>query len=425
MTTIKSFKALLYNPAKITDFARVVCPPYDVISDTELETLYNRDNYNFVRILLAKSMRTASGKLLNRYTNAKLTFNKWLKDQILISEDKEGIYFYLQDFPFKGERRSRLGFIALMRLKDKGSSTVYPHELTYQQAKDDRYAMLKAVKANLSPIFTLFSDSQRQVERIFDNYLVKEQPLMSLVTDDGILHKVWRLGDKKLMARLQLYMKDKDIFIADGHHRYEVACEFRNALLRRFKNKAAAKNAPFNYIMTYFIDINSHGLTVLPIHRLVRNIPQDWLERLKELFNIEKARDRLELFLLMTKATNTEHAFGFYIDKRFFLLRLKNVHNLQTYLEGDSKEYNDLDVVVLNKLIFKKLFGLNQADITYIKEEERAIEAVDKLNWQAAFFLCPTKLEQVKTIALNNEKMPQKSTFFYPKLLSGLLINKF
>ncbi len=279
MTQIKPFNALIYNQEKISDLSKVVCPPYDVISLKERDKLYNTDNFNLVRILLPSQERK-EGKLIDKYTNAKLKFLRWQKENILVSDKAEAIYFYSQGFPFKGENRTRLGFIALMRLKESGKSSIYPHEHTYQEHKDDRFALLKAAKANLSPIFTLFSDQERQVNLIFNNYLSEQPPMIDIVDGDAIRHKVWRLDDTKLISRLMDYMKNKNIFIADGHHRYEVACEYRDMMLRRKAKDPDTKSASFNYIMTYFIDMNSQGLTVLPIHRLVKRLPLDWKEKL-------------------------------------------------------------------------------------------------------------------------------------------------
>ncbi|MEW6009136.1 MAG: DUF1015 domain-containing protein [Candidatus Omnitrophota bacterium] len=424
MTHIKPFNALIYNQEKIRDLSKVVCPPYDVISEKERDKLYHTDDFNLVRILLPKEEHK-DGKLIDKYSNAKLKFLNWQKEKIFVCDKNRAIYFYLQRFPFKGENRTRLGFIGLMRLKASGKSSIYPHEHTYQEHKDDRFALLKTVKANLSPIFTLFSDEKRQVNLIFNNYVSKEKPLVDIVDSDRIVHQVWRLDDVKLVRRLIDYMKNKNIFIADGHHRYEVACEYRDSLLRPKRKGTNLGNAGFNYIMTYFVDMNSQGLTVLPIHRLVKALPLDWKEKLEEFFNIEKALDSQELFLLMKKAASGEHVFGMYLPGHYYFLRLKNERLIDKAIEGDSYHYNRLDVALLKKLVFEKLLKISASDVTYIKEEIEAIEAVNNGKFKAVFFLSPTKLEQIKTIALNNEKMPQKSTFFYPKLLSGLLIHKF
>ncbi|MBU2540947.1 MAG: DUF1015 domain-containing protein [Candidatus Omnitrophica bacterium] len=425
MTDIKAFKGFIYNQKKIKNLSDVACPPYDVISEKELTELYKMNNFNFVKLLLAKNVRKKNKRVLNRYANAKQTFARWLKEDILISDTKDAIYFYLQEFTFKGERKSRLGFISLMRLRDQKQSTVYPHESTRKEPKDDRYALLRSVRANLSPIFTLFSDDERRINMIFENYLMRQKPMLALRDKEGDVHKIWPLREPKLIKRLQDYIQGKSIVIADGHHRYEVACDFRNAMLRPKGNRRKFKTAAFNYIMTYFSDINSRGLTVLSIHRLLKKIPSNFLERLDEFFKIEKIKDQFQLRFLLAKAARYEHAFGLYVKGYFYLLRLKSEYIIDRLLEGDSKDYNRLDVVLLNKLIFKRLFSFNSADLVFIKDEEEAIAAVNKGTFAACFFLWPTKLEQIKTIALNNERMPPKSTYFYPKLLSGLLIHKF
>jgi len=424
MTDIRPFKGLIYNRDKIRNLASVVCPPYDCITDKELDELYKRDNFNFVRVLLAKNQRKEN-KTLDRYASAKQTLREWLSKDIFINERKPGIYFYLQEFLFKGERKNRLGFIALMRLKDLGKGAIYPHEFTRQGPKDDRFAMLKSVKANLSPIFTLFSDDERQINWLFDKHVSNQEPIFNLTDNQGGKHKLWRLQDPKLIARLKFYMKGRSIFIADGHHRYEVACEYRNALLGRNPKNSKVKGSPFDYILTYFMDINSRGLTILPTHRLVKKTPKDVIKRLEEFFKIERVKDRLQLSFLLAKAGSIEHAFGLYLKGNFYLLRLKNEYIIGEVIKEDSYHYNRLDTVLLDKLIFKNIFCLSSADISFTQDEELAVKDVDKGLFKAAFFLFPTKIEQIKTIALNREKMPSKSTYFYPKLLSGLVVHKF
>lgn len=425
MTDIKPFKAILYNTAKITNLANVACPPYDVISPQEKDNFYKLNEYNFIKILLSNEKLKESGEVINKYNNAKLIFDNWLLGDILVSDKKEGIYFYLQEFIFKGEKKSRVGFIALMRLGTTAKSAVYPHEHTRKEPKEDRLALLKKVKANLSPIFTLFSDEDHQVSRIFDNFISKQNPLLQLVDKDTCAHKVWRLEDRELIKRLKDYMSDKLIVIADGHHRYEVACEYRDYMLKSLGKNAISSSAGFNYIMSYFIDMNSRGLIVLPIHRLVKKFPKDALRKLEEFFEIEKARDRFDLSFLLMKAANSGHAFGLYCSGAFYLLRLKKDHSNNKLLVDGSDFYNNLDVVVLNKLILEELLSIDAAQIEFTKDETAAIESVNSGEFKAAFFLSPTKVGHIKTIALNNERMPPKSTYFYPKLLSGLLIHKF
>ncbi len=425
MTDIKPFKAIIYNATKVTNLANVVCPPYDVISPQEKENFYKLNEYNFIKILLSNERSKENGEVVNKYNNAKLILDNWLSNEILVSDKKEGIYFYLQEFIFKGEKKARVGFIALMRLNQTGKSVVYPHEHTRKEPKEDRLALLKKVKANLSPIFTLFSDEDHQISRIFDNYICKQEPLFKLVDNDTCAHKVWRLEDRDILKRLRDYMKDKSIVIADGHHRYEVACEYRDYMLKRLGKNGLAPSAGFNYIMSYFIDMNSRGLIVLPIHRLVKNLPKDALKRMEEFFEIEKAKDRFDLLFLLMKAANSGHAFGLYCSGSFYLIRLKKEHSNNKFLEDGSDFYNNLDVVVLNKFIFKELLSIDVSQVEFIKDETEAMESVDSGRFKAVFFLNPTKVEHIKTIALNNERMPPKSTYFYPKLLSGLLIHKF
>ncbi len=418
MTQIKPFKAVVYNQEKIADLAKVVCPPYDVISPEEQELFLQQDAHNFIRLILGRP-ESADNDRENRYTRAKAFFAVWLKEGILKKEDKPAIYFYLQEYFLQGEKRKRLGFISLMRLEEE--SKVYFHENTHTAPKEDRLELLKQVQANLSPIFVLFSDKERNLKTIQDEILDKTVPFIDIVDNEKIRHKVWRLADEDKINRLKASLKDKQIFIADGHHRYEVALNFR----RIMQPNAHQINpeADYNYILTYFTNIDSRDLLILPFHRIVNKFPED-VDFLKEFFRLEKIKTKHDLQVGLAKAGKNEHAFGLYQRDKIYLLRLKNDRLLDGLIAEGTKDYKRLDVTILKYLIFDRL-GILAKEIIYTQDAEQAFGLVDRKQAEACFLLNPVKIEQLRLIALNHERMPPKSTYFYPKVLSGMVINKF
>lgn len=423
MTKIKPFRAVVYNQEKFKDLSHLLCPPYDVISPLEQQYYHDLAPYNFIHILLGKDI---PGE--DKYVRSRNYFRDWLKDKILIREEKPAIYFYSQQYNLKGEKRTRVGFIALLRLPDKNSS-VFGHENTRLEPKEDRLKLFKAVKANLSPIFVIFPDKKRIIPQTYQRYIQREKPFMEVIDNQKSVHKLWKLDTPEILAGIENSMAGENIFIADGHHRYEVACTYRDEMKKKLGPITGEED--FNYILAYFTNLDPKGLTVFAIHRLVRlNVKLDlenFILKLKDYFDVEEVKDRVKFFFLMQKAGQTEHLLGMYKDKRYWFLRLKNVRILDKEIRDKPKEYRSLDVSILNYLVLDKALGLdleNKEIITFSPMPEELIEKVDSDSSHIAFFLNPVKVEQIMSVALRQEKMPPKSTYFYPKVLSGLVINK-
>lgn len=423
MAKVKPFKAVIYNKEKIGDLSSVVCPPYDIISNKEQDRLYSLNPYNFIHVLLRKE---APGE--DKYSSAGIVFSEWLKGQILIQDKSPAIYFYSQQYNLRGEKRTRLGFISLLKLGDK-DCPVYAHENTRSEAKEDRLKLIKQVKSNLSPIFAVFQDKKRIIQRVFQKYLQNTEPFINVVDGEKTVHKLWRIDEPKMLEEITKSMSAEDTFIADGHHRYEVACAYREEL--REKLGTISGEEDFNYILTYFTNTDPRGLTILPIHRVLKlEAALDlavFRMKLKEYFEIEEVEDKTRFFFLMEKSGRSEHVLGFYKDKKFWLLRLKNVKILDKEISDRPKEYRSLDVSILNYLILKKIIGLELSRedyLSYSADVQEAIEKADSSPLNFAFFLNPSKIEQIMSVALGGNKMPPKSTYFYPKVLSGLVINK-
>ena len=419
MTAIKSFAALHYNPNKIDNVSDVICPPYDVISKLEQEALYKLNPHNYVRMSLPKDSPSDNEKE-NRYTRAKKTYEDWIKKGILVQDEKPSLYYYKQEYKIRGQKHTRLGFIGLLKLGDEASSKIFPHENTHTAAKVDRLKLWSALKANESGIFVCFSDRQKKVEKIFVKEISHQKPMIDVQDQDRVRHILWRLDDEGLIEEISQVLAGQQLFIADGHHRYEVAQEYRQI---RLKNRTRSTgDEPFNYVMTYFTNLDSPDLQIFPIHRIIKTLPGR-LDFLEENFRVDRIKNKSELPILLARAGQNEHAFGLYDREGIRLLRLKNKLIIDQLIKEGSKDYRSLDATILKALIFDHL-GIASDDIMYSKDLNQTLAAVDDLQADAAFLLNPVKIKQLKVIALNGERMPPKTTYFYPKVLSGLTVYK-
>jgi len=423
MTEIIPFKAIIYNPQKIKNLSSAVCPPYDIISPQRQLYLHNLSPYNLVHLEFGLDV---PGE--DKYKRAGEIFRDWLKKEILIQEEKPAIYFYSQQYTLKGENRNRLGFIALLKL-DEHKSTVFGHEHTHLEPKEDRLRLIREVEANLSPIFVIFPDKKRIIQQNLKAYVQDKKPFIDIIDDEKNNHKLWRVDSPDLLKKIQSRIQEENIFIADGHHRYEVACAYRDEMIKKVNQPTGQEG--LNYILAYFTNIDSPGLTVLPIHRLVKlDEKPDTLSlilRLRDYFYVEEIKDKIRFLFLLQKAGRAEHVLGMHTCNKFFLLRLKNVKILDKMLSDKPQIYKTLDVAILNILVLKNILKLDLEDksrITFSSNTEELLGQIDNDNTRIGFLLNPTKIEQIVAVALNGEKMPPKSTYFYPKVLSGLVINR-
>lgn len=424
MAKIEPFRAFIYNPEKIKNLSSVACPPYDIISPSRQQYCHDINPYNFVRILLGKDI---PGE--NKYRRAAGLFKEWQKEKILIQDEKPAIYFYSQQYNLKGEKRTRLGFISRLYLEEK-KPAVFGHEHTHLAPKEDRLKLLRNVKANLSPIFVIFADKKRIVQNAYQQCVQGEKPFIDITDDEKVVHKLWRLDGSSILVKFKAAMQNENIFIADGHHRYEVACTYRDEMKK--KMGAVDPEAGFNYILAYFTNMNSSGLTILPIHRLVKLSPSldinSFKLSIKDYFDMEEVKDKIRFFFLMEKAGSSEHVLGMYYTKRYWLLRLKNIKILDKMIADKPPEFRSLDVSILNYLILEKALGIdleNKDNLSFIPDANELIDRVDSDTAYLVFFLNPVKARQIVSVALTGQKMPAKSTYFYPKVLSGLVVNKF
>lgn len=416
MADIIPFKGILYNDKKIKDLSKVLAPPYDVISPKEQEELYNLHPYNIIRILLGKDFAGDNEKN-NKYIRAASFMNDWQKKGILEKDHRPGIYINLQEFNIDGQVKERLGFIALLKLEnfDTKESSVYPHENTLTAPKLDRLELIRAIEANLGPIFAIYGDDNSSIDRVLKRAIKKTKPIIDVVDSHGIRNKLWRLSDKDEAIRIVNLMKDRKIFIADGHHRYEVGLEFSKH----------NKDRKFGYILTYFTDLYGDGVVILPVHRLVAGLNNEMLmameNDLKKSFILEEISSKDEAKDFLSAAKAREGRFVIYKQKNFTGLILRNKRCLDVTLVKDLI----IDPLMRRASLSHGISKDNEISVDFTKDFDYAINEVDKKRFSLAVLLNPVKITEIRDVAFSGRRMPEKSTYFYPKVLTGLVINVF
>ncbi|ABP66907.1 uncharacterized conserved protein UCP033563 [Caldicellulosiruptor saccharolyticus DSM 8903] len=419
MANIRAFRGLRYSPEVKLDSC--ICPPYDIISDSEREELYRKSEYNIIRVEFGKEFEGDNAQN-NKFTRAKEYLDEWIQRGILRFEDKESVYVLEQEFEIEGRKYRRTGLIVLLELVDFEEGIVIPHEFTLSKPKQERLNLLRHTHANISSIFGLYEDKQLNIKRMLDDIKARKENVS--YNGIGTFERIWIVSDDSVIENLKKLFADKKIFIADGHHRYETALEYKKEMMQR---KDYNKDADYNYIMITLTALEDEGIVILPTHRIVlsSDVEEDiFLEKLKINFDIEEGEYKaLKEKLLDYK----KYAFLIYTyNKNFYLIRLKDPEKSLKDIEG-SRAYKNLDVVVLQKLILSDILGitdediLNQRNLKYTKSDKELIDIVDG-GAKYGFILNPTLAEELKEVSLSGEKMPQKSTYFYPKLMTGNVI---
>jgi len=431
MVRIAPFRGVFYNQKKVRDLSKVIAPPYDVISKEDQEKLYKKSPYNFVRLDLSQEP--------DAYNTAAELLREWQAQGIFERDQTPAIYFSSHRFKLKsGEQKQRHGFFALTQLHDPSSGEIRPHEKTLEAPKEDRLKLMLACHAQLSPIFALYTQPNQTIHRMFAVHVEGAAPFIEVEQDNGEECRLWRITDPDLIQKIQREMENQPLLIADGHHRYEATLNYRNQL-RAARGQWNGKEA-FNYIMTYFANMNDGGVVILPTHRLVRGYAHkpflELQEALQAYFYVEqhpKTPEGKISFLKALKTAAKKHRVvgaSFKHDPRYLILRLKNKRIMQRLAPDLSAPLRELDVTTLHMLILDHILGLapdrqvSGDTIRYSQDEEAVLQALEKEDFQAVFILNPPKAEEILTIAAGGETMPQKSTYFYPKLISGLIVNK-
>jgi len=416
MIKIKPFPAIIYNYShKGCQPRKVICPPYDIIMPVEAESYRRFSPYNMIHLTLPVK---SSG--LNRYKASALLFRHFMDRQVFYQESQPVIYCYQQEFKESGGRFKRLGFIACLGLSD--SSSIHGHEHTRIEPKEDRFKLLVNVQANLEPIFVLFSDQKRTIRDIFKKHIHSSKPLISFRDRENNTNMLWRLTNPDVLRQIEKGMANKILFIADGHHRYEVSLNYQS-LMRQKLNTAFKGKEDFNYIMAYFCPLESSGLVVRPVHRLVRRIDSLPMDKFSKFFYIRKA-SRDSLFRLMGSPTSKQRIFGIYFNRNFYIFTLKN----SQILGKIDKDYRPLDISLLNQLILKRLLRVdpdNKERVVFSADTQSLIRQANIDKASLVFFMKPVKISNIISLARTGKKMPAKTTYFYPKVPSGLAIYKF
>jgi uncharacterized protein (DUF1015 family) len=431
MIRIAPFHGVFYNQKKIKDLGKVIAPPYDVISKEEQEKLHKKSPYNFVRLDLSQEP--------DAYNAVAQLLSEWQAQGILERDEAPAIYFFSHRFKLKsGEQKLRLGFFALTELQDPASGDIRPHEKTLDAPKEDRLKLMLACHAQLSPIFALYAQPSQAINRMLAVAVEGVAPFIEVEQDDGDELRLWRITDPALIQKIQREMQSQPLLIADGHHRYEATLNYRNHM-RAERGQGNGKEA-FNFIMTYFANMNDDNVVILPTHRLVRGYTHkpflELEEALQAYFYVEqhpKTPEGKVSFLKALKTAAKKHRVigaSFKRDPRYLILRLKNKRIMQRLAKDLSAPLRELDVSTLHLLILEHILGMTPEQqvsgdtIRYSQDEDAVLQALEKEDYQAAFILNASKAEEILTIASGGEKMPQKSTYFYPKLPSGLIVNK-
>jgi len=441
MAILAPFRGILYNQEKMEDISLVVTPPYDVITKEEQERYYQRHPNNIIRLDLGKDL-PGDNDQVDKYTRAADYLKIWQEDNILVRDDLPSIYYYQQEFTLKREqRKTRKGFIVLVKLEDFSSGIVLPHEKTMTEPKADRLKLMESCNANLSPIFSLYSDPEKKIDRIVEGRQ-DVSPFIDFFDDKKTRHQLWRIHDKEIIHKITNAIKELSLFIADGHHRYETALNY--SIKMRGRNKSFNGNEAYNYVMMYLSNLDDEGLVILPTHRLVYNLnnfnPDLFYKKAEEYFHVEEfvfngnneLAIRGELFTELEKRGQTQHTFGMYMkDANYYsLLTMKNEDLLNSrVMDNITPVLRGLDVNILQAFILNAILGIsdqnmeNQKNVDFIEDGDEAIELVRKDKYEMVFLMNPTRVKQVNEAACARVRMPQKSTFFYPKLPSGLVIN--
>lgn len=417
MTDFRPFRAWRYNPERV-DLGQAIAPPYDVISPAQREILYAKSPLNVIRLIL--------GKEPDFYERARLRWESWSREGILIQDERPALYLYEQVFehPWNHLPLRRLAVVGVLKLEEPGP--VLRHEATFEGPKKDRLLLLEKSRTNLSAVFGLYEDRQKTVSALSAAYR-NEPPLFQVLDGEGVLHQGWAVDREADQRLLREALREERILIADGHHRYETALEYRRRMRKKFPD--APPESPFDFVLMALVESHDEGLLVLPTHRLLRSLgswtAEGFIERLRPSFDLIPTPDD-ELFEALKAEPQNEKLFGASFGKGgSFLLRLKNLEAVRSQLPaGKPPLWYEIEANLLTHFIFQGLGGNSgeglESLIEYTRFAQEAVRAVREKRAEAAFLLRSPEIKTIRQLAEAGERMPQKTTYFYPKLASGL-----
>lgn len=407
MAIVRPFAGIRYNTEKV-NIEDVITQPYDKITPAMQEAYYRRSDYNIVRVILPHNTP-------DKYKKAGKYLEMWLKNNILNQDDMPCIYPYHQEFTAPtGERKTRKGFCAILKLEDFSTGIVLPHERTLSKPKEDRLNLLRSTKTHLGQIFMLYPDEKNFITELLASP-TSFSPVIEVEEsyEKGVIHRLWKVTDDEIIDEGLKFMADKSLLIADGHHRYETALSY------------SRENSDAEYVMATFVSTSDEGLVILPTHRALYNIKVErdkFLRTLNDYFYVERRNSHG--FLDIKK-----HTFGLYMDGGFYRIELTDSSIMDRFVEPErSEEYKKLDVTVLHSCIIEGILGISREsidrkeNIEYIRDANEGIKGVDSGKFSMLFLLPSTGIDEVRKISQKKEAMPQKSTDFYPKLVTGLVM---
>ncbi|MBA61894.1 MAG: phosphatase [Planctomycetaceae bacterium] len=436
MVQIEAFQGLRYDLAHVGSLSDVIAPPYDVIDPELQKQLYQAHPANVIRLILNREEPgDDSGE--EKYERAARALKQWQRDGVLSTESHASVYVYHQEFTYAGSKFVRKGFMCRMQLEKLGEGNVYPHEETHSAAKVDRLKLFNATKANLSQIFGIYQDEDNQAQAILERVILGKTPLEA--TDHlGVIHRLWVVDDLRTIIELQLSMSDKAIFIADGHHRYETACNYQQQIL---DSGQLTDTHPANYVMTMCVSMNDEGMIVLPTHRLFKGLSAydsaTLISKIESDFDTRIAGTGVGLAESVWEQISLQDAqdtIGLYcpVDETWVIatLNINGLEKLASVANDRTDDWQGLGVSILHRLLVETSLGCQS--LPKPKYVHLITEVVDSLNagtdddgevFGLAALVMPATLEHIRNISKNGERMPAKSTYFYPKLVSGLVIN--
>ena len=413
------------NPAHSPN---LIAPPYDVIDPDLQEELYARNPYNVIRLILGKQFEDDNDSN-SRYTRSSKDFADWQSKNILKEDTEPSFYVYSQEYTFNGKTNHRIGFFARVRLEDFDKGNICPHEFTLAKAKQDRAQLIRACRANFSPVFGLFSDPAGTI----DGKLTKVvgQPPLTEIEEGSVIHRMWKVDDTEVTEYLSESFKDKKVYIADGHHRYETSLAYYKEHGEEVPDSA--------HVMMFLTNLDAQSLAIYPIHRQIKCLQpfkrNDFIKQLEAYFDIEslpKGQTADQLTTHLENAGKDGIAFCTYLGQGdALLLKLKDIESIVPFMGDDANDLKVLDVYQLHTLVLRELLNIDtrkpehQQYITYNVRTEESMANVDAGSFDLVFFMNATRMDQVRELAEKGIRLPQKATYFYPKLLSGLVINRF
>jgi uncharacterized protein (DUF1015 family) len=416
LVDIRPFRAIRYT-GKAGSAEDLITQPYDKIDGNMQQEYYEKSPYNYCRLILPLED--------NKYVLVKQRIEKWLQENVLVKENEPAVFVSRQEFTLDGKTCVRTGLITASRLYDYSENIVFPHETTYSAPKADRLNMLRIAKKNLEPVFLIYSDPKGKT-MTFMQEAAKSEPIIEVTDALKVKHTVWKVANRDKIRQLQVDLADKTVVITDGHHRYESAVAYRDEMRRK---GARSESLAYNFHMSMLVPVQDEGLVVLPTHRLLKRekITDRTLEALNRFFKVTEIGNSVAALDCFLESHRNEHAFCIYTIERAYGLLLRHEDGVYEFVSAKaSKETKLFDVIILRDVIFKTIMQISELipdeDLFFVRWTKHAVEKVDKGEASVAFLVNPINAKTVVEIAQKHDRLPEKSTDFYPKMVSGLMM---